>query len=461
MKLQGKYTDYLKNFNHPDETAWRQLLEKEVKEAGEQTLINVLDNGIRIPGYLSKSIENNPVNRFINSSVLRSGVRFGKSDLSETVKQKLKQQSADAPRAIEILHCSHFDALIEDINQGIFEHTALFTGATASATSNWNIRKNRLPASGSLSGDLLQFAWRTEQDDKVLTGQLKAVFTARSMHPVNEFAATVIHGGIYRENGASPDMITAFMLAQGIELIEILKTAGISPAESVPLIALIYPCGTTLLQDIAAIRALKVAWQKITASYGVHVSTVNLHTVFPFSELSATDRNTNLLRLTTAAMTSIAADTGSILLPPFDGAYSNNIDEPERITLNIIQVLLQESRFGEVSDALGGSYVIERLTRETGRTAWNKMQEILKEGGWLQTVKNGTLTRDLLGYSQKRQKRIREGTEIKIGLNKYLNTTENSTTERPFFTHEITMNSANFPFSSYGISEAIKETGHA
>lgn len=98
---------------------------------------------------------------------------------------------------------------------------------------------------------------------------------------------------------------------------------------------------------------------------------------------SENDRYTNLLQLSTSAMSVVMGGANGILLKNFS---QHKEDAPEfvaRITRNCQLVLLHESKIGQVHDPASGSYFYEAMSFKLAEQAWESFLEIEEKGGLL------------------------------------------------------------------------------
>ena len=109
-----------------------------------------------------------------------------------------------------------------------------------------------------------------------------------------------------------------------------------------------YIIGTDFYENIARIRALKVAYPKL-----------ELNVIIP----PANDdfKYNNLVRQTIAATSAIIGGVNHICILPFDGSKSI---KSQRLAKNILLILKHESYFDKIKDAVSGSWFFESLTHK-------------------------------------------------------------------------------------------------
>ncbi|MDU6138972.1 methylmalonyl-CoA mutase family protein, partial [Bradyrhizobium sp.] len=95
-----------------------------------------------------------------------------------------------------------------------------------------------------------------------------------------------------------------------------------------------------------------------------------------------------------------------------------------RIARNTQLFLQQESGTTRIIDPWGGSYYVERLTRDLAAKAWGHIQEIEELGGMAKAIEAGVPKLRIEEASAKTQARIDTGRQSVIGVNKYKPTDE-------------------------------------
>jgi methylmalonyl-CoA mutase len=320
---------------------------------------------------------------------------------------------------------SDYDTLLQGVQP---EMVALHSGSPLpdQALLRWCLTQaaanNALTADlrGSLCADYLAHGART--------GQFAAdtgTFTEGATALLHQLQPTSLHllcvdGATYAAGGASPWQQVAAMLNAAVEYLEMFRQSGIEPAMLAPRIRFRYAAGTAVLLEVAAMRSLRMLWQRIMEEYAVSLPDVPVDVVASPIVFSAADAHTNLLRSTAIAMSAAMAGAASITLPPFD-IHAGGSAAGMRIARNISHILDMESHFSRVSDPLKGAYAIEQLTQETGRLAWEAFNETEAEGGWLASVTAGHLQQRLARALEAVGEAVRSGRHVRIGVNKYPN----------------------------------------
>jgi len=178
--------------------------------------------------------------------------------------------------------------------------------------------------------------------------------------------------------------------------------------------------GSNYFFEIAKIRALRVLWQQLAKEYDANE---NCHIMTTSSRRNKTlyDYNINMLRTTTEAMSSILGGADAVMNMPYDAIYHKNNEFGDRISINQLLLLKDESYFDKVRNPAEGSYYIESLTQQFAEKALVLFKDIEKNGGFLHQLKAGTIQKKIKESAAKEQALFSEKQIVLVGTNKYEN----------------------------------------
>jgi len=123
-------------------------------------------------------------------------------------------------------------------------------------------------------------------------------------------------------------------------------------------------------------------------------------------------------------MAATQGHTQSLHTNALDEALALPTDFSARIARNTQLFLQQESGTTRIIDPWGGSYYVERLTRDLAAKAWSHIQEVEELGGMAKAIEAGVPKLRIEEASAKTQARIDAGKQAVIGVNKYKPTDE-------------------------------------
>src|SRR5262249_53636247 len=147
--------------------------------------------------------------------------------------------------------------------------------------------------------------------------------------------------------------------------------------------------------------AARLLWAQAVAAFGAADEAscrMRLHVRTPRRNKSVYDRYTNLLRVTTEALSAVIGGCDKLSVEPF------GFDE--HLALNVQRILKEESHLDAVADPAGGSYYVEALTDSMARAAWKLFQQVEAEGGWARAVESGAIDKALAATREARDKAL-------------------------------------------------------
>src|SRR6056297_42889 len=172
--------------------------------------------------------------------------------------------------------------------------------------------------------------------------------------------------------------------------------------------------------EIAKLRALRVLWENLLSVYDVRL---DCHIVAYPSKRNKTlyDYNVNMLRTTTECMSAVLGGANTVINMPYDALYHKANEFGERIAMNQLLLLKEESYFDKVSNASDGSYYIESLTQQLAEKGLELLKSIEKGGGFLKQLKEHTIQEKIRESAHKQQERFNEQEEVLVGTKKFQN----------------------------------------
>lgn len=232
-----------------------------------------------------------------------------------------------------------------------------------------------------------------------------------------------VNGSLYKNSGGSIMQEIAFTLAALQEHLHQLSLAGLAlPKLGTLLIKT--AVGTNFFFEIAKIRVLRVLITKVLKQYQLDdfallAESDQIHT-------TQLDIQTNILRLSTSAMSAVLGGADYLVLHPYAGDA-----DARRTTRNIQHLLLEESYMDKNADPVAGAYYIEHLTRDLMEKGWQLFLETEQNGGYLQCLVSGTITEAIRLHFEKQAGAIANRKEILLGVNQFPNLKETLTESVP------------------------------
>lgn len=271
------------------------------------------------------------------------------------------------------------DILLKDIQTEIIE--LHFYNSTPQLTSSL-ITLNK----GSISYDII--GEHVKSKTATLNQDIDILAETISINP--SIKTITINGNYFGDNGANIIEQIAYTLAQGVEYLNRLTEKGIAPKQLADKMQFNLGTGNNYFFEIAKIRAIRILWNTILEHYKVDNSIMYIHSETSINNESEEDKNFDILRNTTRAMSAIIGGCDSLTVKPHD-ISNNKFDFSNRIARNIQHLLKEEAFFDKVNNPADGSYYIEQLTDEIATKSWKLFQEIEEKGGFIDFSENFNL----------------------------------------------------------------------
>ncbi len=221
----------------------------------------------------------------------------------------------------------------------------------------------------------------------------------------------LINGLRFRERGANPIQEIAYLIAQALEI-------GIQTEFKAPLLFKT-GVGTSLLTEIAKLRAIRWLWAGILKTEGLTVENPTIFAVNLANGYAINDEHSNVLRATSSAISAVLGGAQFVLIEPWDRHQRADHKFSARISRNVQVLLKEEGRVNKNLNPADGSYFIESLTAALAPAAWKLVQEIQEAGGFSAYAKSGSLRKDIEASRNKLLEAYSSEKKTLLGVNKY------------------------------------------
>jgi methylmalonyl-CoA mutase len=244
-------------------------------------------------------------------------------------------------------------------------------------------------------------------------------YTAAEMPKFNSISISGYH---IQEAGATSDIELAYTLADGLEYLRAGLRAGLEIDAFAPRLSFFWGIGMNFFMEIAKLRAARMLWAKLVKQFDPRnpkSMALRAHCQTSGWSLQQRDPFNNIARTCLEALAAAFGGTQSLHTNALDEAIALPTDFSARIARNTQLFLQHETGICDVVDPWGGSYLVERLTRDLAQRAWSHIQEIEDLGGMAQALETGTPKMRIEEAAARRQALIDSGAETIIGVNKY------------------------------------------
>lgn len=244
-------------------------------------------------------------------------------------------------------------------------------------------------------------------------------FTAARMPRYNSISISGYH---IQEAGATNDLELAYTLADGVEYLRAGLAAGMDIDVFAPRLSFFWAVGMNFFMEVAKLRAARLLWSQLVANFKPkNPKSLSLRTHCQTSgwSLTAQDPFNNVGRTCIEAMAATQGHTQSLHTNALDEAMALPTEFSARIARNTQLLLQQESGTTWSIDPWGGSYYVERLTRDLAARAWSHLHEVEKAGGMAKAIEAGIPKLRIEEAAARTQARIDSGQQAVIGVNTY------------------------------------------
>jgi methylmalonyl-CoA mutase N-terminal domain/subunit len=233
-----------------------------------------------------------------------------------------------------------------------------------------------------------------------------------------------ISGYHIREAGSTAVQEIAFTLANGIAYVQAAIDRGLNVDDFAGRLSFFFDAHNNLFEEVAKFRAARILWAKIMKErFGAsqpRSCMLRFHTQTAGCSLTAQQPFNNMVRVAVQALAAVLGGTQSLHTNSYDEAYATPSEEAVTTALRTQQILAYESGVADSVDPLGGSWMVECLTRDLEEAARRYIDQIDSMGGALAAIEKGFPQREIQESSYRYQKEIETESRIIVGMNKFV-----------------------------------------
>jgi methylmalonyl-CoA mutase len=244
-------------------------------------------------------------------------------------------------------------------------------------------------------------------------------YTSRRMPRFNSISISGYH---MQEAGATCDIELGYTLADGLEYVRAGVGTGLGIDDFAPRLSFFWAVGMNFFMEVAKLRAARMLWARLISDFEPrNPKSLSLRTHCQTSgwSLTAQDPFNNVVRTCIEALAAAHGHTQSLHTNALDEALALPSDFSARIARNTQIFIQEETGSTTVIDPWGGSWYVERLTRELAERAWAHIREIEELGGMAAAIETGVPKMRIEEAAAKTQARIDSGRQTIVGLNRY------------------------------------------
>jgi methylmalonyl-CoA mutase N-terminal domain/subunit len=239
-----------------------------------------------------------------------------------------------------------------------------------------------------------------------------------------------ISGYHIREAGSTAVQELAFTLADGFAYVDACLERGMAIDDFAPRLSFFFDAHIDFFEEIAKFRAARRIWARhLRERYGAQDPRswkLRFHTQTAGVSLTAKQPEVNVARTALEAMAAVLGGTQSLHTNAMDEVMALPTDKAARIALRTQQVIAYETGVASSADPLGGSYLVEDLTRRMEEGAEAYFKRIDELGGVIPAIEEGFFQKEIADASFRYQQELEAKRRIMVGVNDFTTDEEGS-----------------------------------
>jgi methylmalonyl-CoA mutase, N-terminal domain len=233
-----------------------------------------------------------------------------------------------------------------------------------------------------------------------------------------------VSGYHIREAGSTSLQELAFTLRDGLEYVQYGVDAGLDVDEFVPRISFFFNSHSDFFEEIAKYRAARKLWaEAMRDRFGARNPRswqLRFHTQTAGVSLTAQQPYNNVVRTALQALAAVLGGTNSLHTNSLDEALALPTRETATIALRTQQIIAHESGVTNTVDPLGGSYFVEKLTRDMEEGTLEYWRTIDRMGGMVEAIELGYPQKEIAEASYQFQQAVERREKVIVGVNDFI-----------------------------------------
>jgi len=246
-------------------------------------------------------------------------------------------------------------------------------------------------------------------------------FCAREVPRWNTISVSGYH---IREAGATAAQELAFTLRDGIEYVQYGIDAGLDVDAFAPRISFFFNAHSDFFEEIAKYRAARRLWaQGMRDRFRARDERslkLRFHAQTAGVSLTAQQPYNNVVRTALQALSAVLGGANSLHTNSLDEALALPTEEAATLALRTQQILASETGIASAVDPLGGSFLVESLTRDLQQEARDYFARIDALGGMVEAVEQGFPQREIAESAYRFQQAVEQRRQLIVGVNAHV-----------------------------------------
>ena len=246
-------------------------------------------------------------------------------------------------------------------------------------------------------------------------------FCSREVPAWNTISVSGYH---IREAGATAAQELAFTLRDGIEYVQWGVDAGLAVDDFAPRMSFFFNAHSDFFEEIAKYRAARALWaQAMRDRFGATSERslkLRFHAQTAGVSLTSQQPYNNVVRTALQAMAAVLGGTNSLHTNSLDEALALPTEEAATLALRTQQIIAYESGVTGIVDALGGSYFVEKLTKDLEDESRACFDTIDRMGGMVEAIERGFPQQEIAESAYRFQQAVERKDKVIVGVNDFV-----------------------------------------
>ncbi|MCC7418014.1 MAG: methylmalonyl-CoA mutase family protein [Acidobacteria bacterium] len=243
-------------------------------------------------------------------------------------------------------------------------------------------------------------------------------------HAAPRWNTISVSGYHIREAGATALQELAFTLRDGLEYVQWGVEAGLAVDDFVPRMSFFFNAHSDFFEEIAKYRAARKLWaEAMRDRFGARSERswkLRFHSQTAGVSLTAQQPYNNVVRTALQALSAVLGGTNSLHTNSLDEALALPTEAAATLALRTQQIIAHESGVASAIDPLGGSYFVERLTRDMEEEALAYFRRIDGMGGMVAAIERGFPQREIAESAYRFQQAFERREKVMVGVNAFV-----------------------------------------
>ncbi len=233
-----------------------------------------------------------------------------------------------------------------------------------------------------------------------------------------------VSGYHIREAGATAAQELAFTLRDGLEYVQWGVDAGLDVDAFVPRISFFFNAHSDFFEEIAKYRAARKIWAHAVRerfqAKDERSWKLRFHSQTAGVSLTAQQPYNNVVRTALQALSAVLGGTNSLHTNSLDEALALPTAAAATLALRTQQIIAYETGVADIVDPLGGSYFVERLTKDLEDETLAYFDQIDRMGGMVEAIERGFPQKEIAESAYRFQQAVERREKIIVGVNDFV-----------------------------------------